>query len=176
MRQIAATGVPVSVEEASFFLGRVTVLASGKRELAGWRKRLFSILHYTAQPATGYFGSHPAERSSSACRSRSRRAGSRPSSAIASEKSASARAPPRGARRLAARACAAARDGYQQRETSEPGTPPARRARPRGDDAKPAHTRDQRQSRGTMNARSADWKRAITGSIASRATPGSVIS
>jgi K+ transporter len=59
LRQIAATGVPVSVEEASFFLGRVTVLASGKRELAGWRKRLFSILHYTAQPATGYFGIPP---------------------------------------------------------------------------------------------------------------------
>ena len=59
MRQIAATGVPVSVEEASFFLGRVTVLASGKRELAGWRKRLFAILHYTAQPATGYFGIPP---------------------------------------------------------------------------------------------------------------------
>ena len=59
MRQIAATGVPVSVEEASFFLGRVTVLPSGKRELAGWRKRLFAILHYTAQPATGYFGIPP---------------------------------------------------------------------------------------------------------------------
>ena len=59
MRQIAATGVPVSVEEASFFLGRVTVLPVGKRELAGWRKRLFAILHYTAQPATGYFGIPP---------------------------------------------------------------------------------------------------------------------
>ena len=59
LRQIAATGVPVSVDEASFFLGRVTVLASGTRELARWRKRLFSVLHYTAQPATGYFGIPP---------------------------------------------------------------------------------------------------------------------
>jgi len=59
MRQIAATGVPVSVETASFFLGRVTVLASGKRDLAGWRKKLFAVLHYTAQPAAGYFGIPP---------------------------------------------------------------------------------------------------------------------
>jgi len=59
MRQIAATGVPVSVETASFFLGRVTVLASGKRELSGWRKRLFALMHYLAQPAAGYFGIPP---------------------------------------------------------------------------------------------------------------------
>ena len=59
VRQIAATGVPVTVETASFFLGRVTVLPSGKRELAGWRKRLFALLHYTAQPAAGYFGIPP---------------------------------------------------------------------------------------------------------------------
>ncbi|MFI5315811.1 MAG: potassium transporter Kup [Myxococcota bacterium] len=59
VRQIASTGVPVSVEEASFFLGRVTVLASSKGDMAGWRKRLFAILHYTAQPAAGYFGIPP---------------------------------------------------------------------------------------------------------------------
>jgi len=59
VRQIAATGVPVSVETASFFLGRVTVLASSRRELARWRKRLFAALHYTAQPAAGYFGIPP---------------------------------------------------------------------------------------------------------------------
>jgi KUP system potassium uptake protein len=59
VRQIAATGVPVSVESTSFFLGRVTVLASDKHDLAGWRKRLFAVLHYTAQPAAGYFGIPP---------------------------------------------------------------------------------------------------------------------
>jgi KUP system potassium uptake protein len=57
--QIAATGVPVSVDQASFFLGRVTVLSGPRRELAGWRKKLFAVLHYTAQPATGYFGIPP---------------------------------------------------------------------------------------------------------------------
>ena len=59
MRQIAATGVPVSVDTTSFFLGRVTVLPSDKHDLAGWRKRLFAALHYTAQPAAGYFGIPP---------------------------------------------------------------------------------------------------------------------
>ena len=59
VRLIAATGVPISVDTASFFLGRVTVLASGKRELATWRKKLFAALHYTAQPAAGYFGIPP---------------------------------------------------------------------------------------------------------------------
>jgi len=59
MRQIAATGVPVSVETTSFFLGRVTVLPSDKHDLAGWRKRMFALLHYTAQPAAGYFGIPP---------------------------------------------------------------------------------------------------------------------
>ena len=59
LRQIAATGVPVSVDEASFFLGRVTVLSGPRSDLALWRKKLFAVLHYTAQPAAGYFGIPP---------------------------------------------------------------------------------------------------------------------
>ncbi|MEX2205135.1 MAG: potassium transporter Kup [Myxococcota bacterium] len=59
LRQIAATGVPVTMDEASFFLGRVTVLSGPKSDLALWRKKLFAVLHYTAQPAAGYFGIPP---------------------------------------------------------------------------------------------------------------------
>ncbi len=59
LRQIAATGVPVSMDEASFFLGRVTVLSGPKGDMALWRKKLFAMLHYTAQPAAGYFGIPP---------------------------------------------------------------------------------------------------------------------
>jgi KUP system potassium uptake protein len=59
LRQIAATGVPVSVDQASFFLGRVTVLSGPRKELSAWRKKLFAALHYTAQPAAGYFGIPP---------------------------------------------------------------------------------------------------------------------
>ena len=51
--------LPVSVEEASFFLGRVTVLSGPKSDFALWRKKLFAVLHYTAQPAAGYFGIPP---------------------------------------------------------------------------------------------------------------------
>ncbi|MBM4334563.1 MAG: potassium transporter Kup [Deltaproteobacteria bacterium] len=59
LRQIAATGVPVTVDQASFFLGRVTVLSGPKPDMARWRKKLFAALHYTAQPAAGYFGIPP---------------------------------------------------------------------------------------------------------------------
>ncbi len=59
LRQIAATGVPVSMDDASFFLGRVTVLSGPRSDLALWRKKLFAVLHYTAQPAAGYFGITP---------------------------------------------------------------------------------------------------------------------
>jgi KUP system potassium uptake protein len=59
LRQIAETGVPVTIDEASFFLGRVTVLSGPKRDMALWRKKLFAVLHYTAQPAIGYFGIPP---------------------------------------------------------------------------------------------------------------------
>ena len=59
LRQISSTGVPVTMDQASFFLGRVTVLSGPKRDLALWRKKLFAVLHYTAQPAIGYFGIPP---------------------------------------------------------------------------------------------------------------------
>jgi len=59
LRQIAEAGVPVTMDDASFFLGRVTVLSGAKRDMALWRKKLFAALHYTAQPAIGYFGIPP---------------------------------------------------------------------------------------------------------------------
>ncbi len=59
LRQIAVTGVPVSIDQASFFLGRVTVLSGPKSDMAQWRKKLFAVLHYTAQPAAGYYGIPP---------------------------------------------------------------------------------------------------------------------
>jgi KUP system potassium uptake protein len=59
LRHLGATGVPISMDEASFFLGRVTVLCSPTGDLSLWRKRLFAVLHYFAQPATSYFGIPP---------------------------------------------------------------------------------------------------------------------
>jgi KUP system potassium uptake protein len=59
LRLMSASGEPVTVDQASFFLGRVTVLTGQRRELALWRKRLFSLLHFSAQPAIGYYGIPP---------------------------------------------------------------------------------------------------------------------
>jgi KUP system potassium uptake protein len=59
LRLMSAAGEPVTIDQASFFLGRVTVLAGQQHELSYWRKRLFSVLHYSAQPAIGYFGIPP---------------------------------------------------------------------------------------------------------------------
>jgi KUP system potassium uptake protein len=59
LRLMSASGEPVTIDHASFFLGRVTVLTGQRRELARWRKRLFSLLHFSAQPAIGYYGIPP---------------------------------------------------------------------------------------------------------------------
>jgi len=59
LRLMSVAGEPVTVDQASFFLGRVTVLAGPHRDLSRWRKRLFSLLHFSAQPAIGYYGIPP---------------------------------------------------------------------------------------------------------------------
>jgi KUP system potassium uptake protein len=59
LRLMSAAGEPVTIDQASFFLGRVTVLAGPHRDLSRWRKRLFSLLHFSAQPAIGYYGIPP---------------------------------------------------------------------------------------------------------------------
>jgi KUP system potassium uptake protein len=59
LRPMSAAGERVTIDQASFFLGRVTVLTGQQRELARWRKKLFSLLHFSAQPAAGYYGIPP---------------------------------------------------------------------------------------------------------------------
>jgi KUP system potassium uptake protein len=41
--------------ETTFFLSRETIIASDRRGLARWRKRLFSLMARNAQPANAYF-------------------------------------------------------------------------------------------------------------------------
>jgi KUP system potassium uptake protein len=41
--------------ETTFFLSRENIIASDRRGLARWRKRLFALLARNAQPATAYF-------------------------------------------------------------------------------------------------------------------------
>ncbi|MEO6589632.1 MAG: potassium transporter Kup [Pyrinomonadaceae bacterium] len=49
-------------EEATYFLGRETIISTGKySEMAGWREKLFALLSKNARSATAYFGI-PADR------------------------------------------------------------------------------------------------------------------
>jgi KUP system potassium uptake protein len=59
LRRMSEAGEAVTIDQASFFLGRVTVFAKSSHGLALWRKKLFSLLHYSAQPAAGYYGIPP---------------------------------------------------------------------------------------------------------------------
>jgi len=52
-------GLEVRVADTSYFLGRETLLATGKEKLARWRKRLFILMARNARPATDYFGLPP---------------------------------------------------------------------------------------------------------------------
>jgi KUP system potassium uptake protein len=48
-------GLSLRMMDTSFFLGRETVIASGKRGMATWRKVLFAWMSKNAQSATAYF-------------------------------------------------------------------------------------------------------------------------
>ncbi len=48
-------GVAANPDDTSFFLGRETLLTTGKSGMATWRKALFSFLSRNARPATHFF-------------------------------------------------------------------------------------------------------------------------
>jgi KUP system potassium uptake protein len=52
-------GLKVHPLDASYYLGRVTLLPSGHSRMARWRKRVFMFLTRNARPATSYFGIPP---------------------------------------------------------------------------------------------------------------------
>jgi len=51
----AAHGVPVKMEDTTFFLSRETILSTKLPGMARWRERLFAFLSRNAQPATAFF-------------------------------------------------------------------------------------------------------------------------
>lgn len=51
----AARGLELEMQQATFFLGRETLLATGPSSMATWRKKLFSVLSRNAPSATAYF-------------------------------------------------------------------------------------------------------------------------
>ncbi len=63
LRLLGAPGAPRPVEfkpmEASFFLGRETIIPTGKGWMARWRKRLFTVMARNAQSAAAFFNLPP---------------------------------------------------------------------------------------------------------------------
>ena len=51
-----AFGLKIHPLDASYYLGRVTLIPSGHTRMAGWRKRIFVFLSRNARTATAYFG------------------------------------------------------------------------------------------------------------------------
>jgi len=51
----AARGLRIDANRASYFLGRETILTSGRSKLAQWRKLLFVYLSRNARPANAFF-------------------------------------------------------------------------------------------------------------------------
>ena len=60
MAQARAQGVPIDPPaDTTFFLGRESLLTTGKAKMAGFRKSLFALMSRNARPATAYFGLPP---------------------------------------------------------------------------------------------------------------------
>ncbi|MFT3769808.1 MAG: potassium transporter Kup [Minicystis sp.] len=59
LRDCAAHGLKLVPDRTSYYLGRETLLPSGKSRMARWRKQLFAFISRNARPATSYFGLPP---------------------------------------------------------------------------------------------------------------------
>ena len=57
--QLARFGIVLSPMQVSYFLGRETLLPSGRGKLAGWRKRLFILMRRNAVSASNFFNLPP---------------------------------------------------------------------------------------------------------------------
>jgi KUP system potassium uptake protein len=52
-------GLTVNLMQTTFYLGRETLIATGRSEMATWRKRLFIVMTRNAQSAATFFGLPP---------------------------------------------------------------------------------------------------------------------
>lgn len=60
MAQARSLGVPIAPPaDTTYFLGRESLLTTGKARMAGFRKSLFALMSRNARPATAYFGLPP---------------------------------------------------------------------------------------------------------------------
>jgi KUP system potassium uptake protein len=61
LRAARAAGLDIDVEDITYFLGRETILVTGRRGMARWREKLFVLMTRNAVAATSFFRL-PAER------------------------------------------------------------------------------------------------------------------
>ncbi|RYG70872.1 potassium transporter Kup, partial [bacterium] len=54
-----AEGLETNKRDTSYYLGRETLLTTGKSHMARWRKWLFALMSRNARPATAFFGLPP---------------------------------------------------------------------------------------------------------------------
>ncbi|HXU71839.1 MAG TPA: potassium transporter Kup [Polyangia bacterium] len=59
LRRAQAKGLKCDPDTTSFFLGRETLLVTGKGKMARWRKALFAFLSRNSRTATAFFGLPP---------------------------------------------------------------------------------------------------------------------
>jgi len=52
-------GIKVNLMQTTFYLGRETLIATGRAKMARWRKKLFIVMTRNAQSATAFFGLPP---------------------------------------------------------------------------------------------------------------------
>jgi len=55
LEAVALENIPIDRDDTSFFLGRETLLITGRSRMARWRKVLFSFLSKNARPANAFF-------------------------------------------------------------------------------------------------------------------------
>jgi KUP system potassium uptake protein len=59
LSECARFGLAMQPGSTSYFLGRETLLPTGKARMSRWRKMLFAFVSRNARPATAYFGLPP---------------------------------------------------------------------------------------------------------------------
>jgi KUP system potassium uptake protein len=52
LREAARQGVEIDLDRTSYYVNHVTILPTGHARMAGWRKRLFMLLHQNSAPVT----------------------------------------------------------------------------------------------------------------------------
>ena len=55
LKRLAAQGLEIDPDSATFFLGRETLIATKRPGMAIWREKLFAALSRNARRATKYF-------------------------------------------------------------------------------------------------------------------------